>query len=141
MKTKHILAPLIFIIFLSLTSCKKYPNGPAFSLLTKKERVSNNWKVAQAFDNGTEVTSDYNKYELNLTKSGNASLSAKYSIFGTNFEYVTNGKWLFVSEKEKLSFDFDNNDADKVYKILKLEEEEMWIKEDAGSLELHLVTQ
>jgi len=140
MKTKQIILSLITVTLLSVSSCKKYPDGPGFSLRTKTSRVVNNWKIVQAFDNGKEVTSDYNKYELSLTKTGKASLAVKYVILGLNFEYVTNGTWAFVSNKEKISFDFENNDADKVYKILKLEEDEMWLKEDTGTLELHYVT-
>lgn len=140
MKTKQILLSSIAIMMLSIIGCKKYPDGPEYSLLTKKERVANDWKIAQVYDNGKDVTSDYSKYELSLRKSGAATLSAKFVILGSNFEYVTEGTWAFVSDKAKLSFDFDNNNADKVYQILKLKEDEMWLKEDAGTLEIHYVT-
>jgi hypothetical protein len=45
----------------------------------------------------------------------------------------------FLSDKEKISFDFANDDADGVYEILKLKEDEMWLKEDRGSKEFHFV--
>ncbi|HEY0029202.1 MAG TPA: hypothetical protein VGC65_00475 [Bacteroidia bacterium] len=139
MKTKQLLFAMAAIILLSVTACKKYPEGPAISLRSKAERVANNWKVSQAMENGADVTTDYNRYELDLTKDGHASLSAKYKFLGVDYEYVTNGNWTFTSSKEKISFDFDNNSADGVYEILKLKEEEMWLKEDGKSLELHFV--
>ncbi len=140
MKRNKIILSLIIIIVLSIASCKKYPDGPFLSLRSKTERVANAWRVGQAIDNGSDVTSDYNKYELTTTKGGNASLSAKYKFLGINYEYVTNGTWVFVSDKEKISFNFENDDADAVYQILKLKEDEMWLKKDGGTLELHLVT-
>ena len=140
MKKGKILLSALVILLLTSTACQKYPEGPLLSIHSKTERVANQWKVAQALDNGQDITSDYSQYELNLTKKGGANLTAKYVVLGSTFEYVTEGKWVFVNDKEKISFDYDNNDADGVYRILKLEEDEMWLKEDTGSKELHLVT-
>jgi len=103
--------------------------------------VANNWRIAEALNNGNDVTSDYNKYELDLTKEGGASLSAKYVIFGTTYEYTTSGTWTFVSDKEKISFNFDNDNADGVYRILKLKEKEMWLRQESGTMEYHFVPQ
>ncbi len=140
MKKNQILLSGI-ILMISITACQKYSDGPLFDIKSKTERVANNWKVAQALDNGVDVTSDYNQYELNLKSNGDASLSAKYSVIGIAFEFVTDGTWVFVNDNERISFDFDNNDADALYKILKLKENEMWIEKNDGTLELHLVTQ
>jgi len=140
MKKGKILLSFSAIVLLSVAGCQKYPDGPLVSARTKTERVANNWKVGQAFENGKDVTADYNRYELSLTKSGGADLSVKFVVIGATFEYTTNGTWSFVNSKEKLSFDYNNNDADGVYQILKLEEDEMWLKGDGGSLELHYVT-
>ena len=40
-----------------ITSCKKYPDGPEFSLRTRKERLANTWKVDNYKINGTDFTS------------------------------------------------------------------------------------
>jgi len=130
----------VALITLSITACKKYPDGPTVSLISKTERVANNWKVAQAIDNGKDVTSSYNKYELTTTKSGGAELSAKFDIFGATFDYSTKGTWAFTNNNEKISFDFENDNADGVYRVLKLMSDEMWLKKDGGTLELHYVT-
>jgi hypothetical protein len=134
---------LFFSLFLSslfLTSCNKYEEGPKFSLRTKTERVHNNWKISYAKEDGADVTSSYHRYELDLEKDGDAALSTNYDFAGVNYQYVTNGKWSFISDKEKLSFDFDNNDADGIYTILKLKEDEMWLSEDGKDIVLHFVT-
>ena len=39
---------------------------------------------------------------------------------------------------EDLSFDFENNAADAIYEILRLKENELWLREKGGDLELHL---
>ncbi|MDZ4668396.1 MAG: hypothetical protein SGJ00_10985 [bacterium] len=139
MKKQLFLYSAIAILLFTLNGCKKYPDGPVISLRSKAERVANNWKVSKVLDDGKDVTSDYNKYELTLTKGSEANLTAKYVVFGNTFEFSTDGTWAFVSNNEKLSFNFDNNAADGVYQILKLEEEEMWLKEDAGSRVYHFV--
>jgi len=138
-KGKFLLS-VVLLLLVTVAGCKKYPDGPLVSLRSKKERVANNWKVGQAFENGNDVTSDYTKYELDLTKGGEASLSAIYVVLGATFEFVTSGNWTLVSDNEKLYFDFDNNDGDATYSILKLEEDDMWLKKDGDSVELHLVT-
>ncbi len=140
MKTNQKLLLMLVVLF-SLTSCKKYEDGPFIDFHSKTERVANSWKISQATDNGNNITSDYNKYDLNLLKNGTASLVANYKFLGVDYELTTDGTWTFLDDNEKLSFDFDNNDADGIYKILRLKEDEMWLKKDAGTLELHFVNQ
>jgi hypothetical protein len=132
--------PLILAALFILTSCDKYPDGGSISLRSKAERVANNWRVSEALEDGKNVTSDYDQYELDLTKGGSATLSARYSFLGVHFDYSTSGTWTFLSDKEKISFNYDKDDADAIYRILKLEEDEMWLREEGGSLELHFVT-
>lgn len=131
---------VVAIALFAFTSCDTYPEGPLISLVSKTDRVANNWKVAQALNDGKDVTANFNQYELNLAKNGTAELIAKYLFLGVNFEYTTNGSWNFVSDSEKISFNYENDNADGVYQILKLKENEMWLKEDGGTLELHYVT-
>ncbi len=133
--------PILFvgiILVSSLMSCSKYPDGPSISLRTKKERVANTWVIKQALRNGNDVTSDYTAYTLTLTKDGDAQLVATY-VFGTaTFQGNTNGTWSFESSKEHIYFDYQNNDFDNKYQILRLKEDELWIRELGGEDELHL---
>jgi len=131
---------LIAFTAITFTSCEDYPEGPAISLISKTNRVANNWRVAQALNDGIDVTSDYDKYELNLSKTGTAELIANYSILGSDFEFTTAGTWAFVNDSEKISFNYENNNADGIFQILKLKEDEMWLKEDGGTTEIHYVT-
>jgi hypothetical protein len=141
-KTRLTLALLFSaIISMSFIGCDNYPEGKKITLESTTERVSNNWKIAQAIDNGTDVTSNYNQYELNLSTDGTAKLTAVYVFLGVSFDFTTTGTWSFVDESKKIAFNYDNDAADGVYEILKLQKDEMWLKVDGGTLELHYVNQ
>lgn len=140
-KTKISISILLMALtIVSFTACEDYPEGPAISLLSKTDRVANNWKVAQALNDSADVTSDYNRYELDLSKTGNAELTAKYSFLSINFDFTTTGTWSFLNDSKKIAFNFENDNADGIYVITKLMEDEMWLKKEGESLELHYVT-
>lgn len=136
---KKFMIGLLITTAFAFQSCDDYPDGPLVSLTSKTERVANDWKVGEALDEGTNITSEYEKYELSLTKGGEANLTANYKFLGIQYEFTTTGTWEFLSNETKLSFDFENDDADGVYEILRLKEDEMWLKEDAGTVELHFM--
>lgn len=131
---------LLSVLFLTTPSCKKYEEGPYVSLRSKTERVANNWRVEKAMNGNTDITSDFERYEIIFTTSNRASIIAAYKFFGTTYAYITEGTWSFNGNKEKLIVDYENNEADRVYFILRLSEDEMWLREEGSALELHLVT-
>ena len=135
----HMLIAALVLLNFTTIGCSKYKDGPIISLRSKTERVANNWKVGEAFDNGRDVTSDFSRYNLNLTKGGRATLTAKYKFNGGDLDYNTSGTWKFVSDQQKISLDVGNNDAKGLYEILRLKMDDMWLKKDGGTLELHLV--
>ncbi|MBK9287667.1 MAG: hypothetical protein IPN38_08260 [Flavobacteriales bacterium] len=120
------------------TGCGKYEDGPDFSLRSRASRIANTWKVESARKGGDDVTSSFTQYELNMTKDGDATLTANYELGDVTFEYATNGTWDLENKDEDLKLDFENNDADETYNILRLKEEELWLREKGGDLELHL---
>ena len=120
------------------TGCGKYEDGPDFSLRSRASRIANTWKVESARKGGDDVPSSFTQYELNMTKDGDATLTANYELGDVTFEYATNGTWDFENKDEDLKLDFENNDADETYNILRLKEEELWLREKGGDLELHL---
>jgi len=128
------------IIATMAVGCKKYDDGPVVSLVPKANRLDNTWEVDKAYDEGKEVTGSYNQYTLKLTKDGGASLTAKYSYGPFIYEGTTNGTWVFKNSKEDIMLDFEDNDADATYEILRLTSNELWLKEKAGTVELHLDT-
>ena len=128
----------ILALTLSITSCKKYEEGPMISLRSKKERMANTWKVVKATDDGKDITSSYDQYDLQMLTDGDASIAAIYTIGDISFEFETNGTWDFNDNKEELELDMENDKADLAYNILKLKEDELWLREKGTAVELHL---
>jgi hypothetical protein len=67
--------PLFLIIaILIFGGCKKYPEGPSLSLLTKKERVTNDWVIDKYFVDDTDNTQAYrnvfSKSKLSINRDG-----------------------------------------------------------------------
>ncbi len=125
----------------AITSCKKYEEGPGFSLISKKERVANTWKIEKAMNDGEDVTDEYDQYELFLSKDGDSKIVANYSFGDFTAEFETDGTWMFDDNKETLVTDYENDDADMRYQILKLKEDELWLREEGRETELHLMPQ
>lgn len=120
-------------------ACKKYEEGPAVSLKSKKERIANTWKIDRATDDGEDVTENFDQYTLMLTKDGDATLNARYSWGDVDIIVETDGTWEFDDKKEEIHFNYEDDDADVNYQILKLKEDELWLREEGEDLELHLV--
>jgi hypothetical protein len=138
MKSLKYISLAVIVAIVGFSSCKKYEDGPAFSLKSKKARVANTWEIDVAYRNGEVVTDDYDEFTLRTEVDGNASLAALYSLGDFSFEYETQGTWQFEDSKEVISFDYENDDADAKYQILKLENDNMWLREQGGEDELHL---
>ena len=137
MKVNYLI--VAFLTSIVFTSCK-YEEGPAVSLNSKKERVANHWKAEKVYENGNDITENYDQYELIFEENGNATLLSKYEIGGADVYFDTKGTWQFEDAKETLKTMYENSDADKTYTILKLKENEMWLKEKGGTIEYHLIT-
>lgn len=119
MTTKKIFA-IILIIGASLTSCKKYEEGPAFSLRSKTARVANTWKVESYTINGTDYTSTLTNinYTETYDKDGNYSYSSTTD--------AGSGKWEFQSDKEQIKRSGVSGQSTETLFILRLKEKEFW---------------
>src|SRR4051812_28988231 len=97
---------IVAIIFsVAFVSCKKYPEGPAFSLRSKKARLSNTWKIEQYKFNGVDSTSFaknhlFNGYFLNINKNGEYSFSYNLLIGSLSFAFNETGTWTFSEGKK-----------------------------------------
>ena len=95
---------LLFILSLTLllvaSSCKKYEDGPSFSLRSKKERLSNNWKINKYFVGDVDKTDAYtaihNKQIFTISKSGLYTLSYDSS----SVIKVDQGIWRFADAEK-----------------------------------------
>jgi hypothetical protein len=117
------------LILVVATGCKKYEEGPGFSLRSKTARVANDWKIVYANDyrDTLIVTESYIGETWEFAKDGN--------FIERDNGSVKNGKWSFISDKDSLQVTEGTNID--TYLILKLKENEMWLKDKDE--ELHLV--
>ena len=101
-----------------ITSCKKYPDGPEFSLRTRKERLANTWKVDNYKVNGTDFTSLLANYTETFTKTGGYNYS--WSLFNGS------GTWSFQNKDKEVMLSGSDNQASRTLILLKLEEKSLW---------------
>lgn len=114
----------------ALTSCGKYEEGPALSLMSKKARVAGTWEVEAYFENGVDKTSDY--------RQGVSSETIVYEKDGTYTSSYTTpigtfndaGTWEFINDKLEIKSQSNTSGSDPdTAVIVRLKNKEMWMKE------------
>lgn len=110
----------------TVSSCKKYEDGPSFSLLSKKSRLEGPWKLESATQNGTDITALFvlalgANYVLEIEKDGN------YRTEGTN---PVKGSWSLGEDKDDIRFmSSAAGSTEESYRILRLTSKELWLKQ------------
>jgi hypothetical protein len=118
---------LILLLIFAFTACKKYDEGPAFSLRSKKARVVGKWVTEMWLVNKYEqvMMLDTNR-TAEFTKDG----IYRYHEYNPFTHKATNleGNWAFRSEKEQLLLTLPGN-ADtssyQIWDILRLKNKEL----------------
>ncbi|MCS7029663.1 MAG: hypothetical protein NZ519_12955 [Bacteroidia bacterium] len=131
---------LVAVSAVTFTSCKKYEEGPAISLRSKKARVVGKWKVEKAMENGNDVTSIVNMLSPIYEYKKNGDLVLTMSFLGVT--QTETHKWEFDDDKESIIITYTNTTPNEKeeWKILRLKNKEMWLKHthDGDTVELHL---
>ena len=127
---------LLFSILLSFVSCKKYEDGPAFSLMSKKARLANIWKVDTYILNGKDKTTSYRQLvtreKLVIFQSGEFEYSEVSSWIWATPLYT--GKWEFINDKEELLLTpYNSAIKPRTCKILRLKNKSLWLEEQVTS--------
>ena len=138
MYTRKYILLFLFTAF-CFTDCKKYPEGPAFSLRTKKQRVTGGWEIETFLINGADSTTT-------LPRSPFNSIYPCYYTFGpsgSNRDYTIggaceNGIWSFSEDKTKINIDITAfsiqqhsaflTDGPISWDIQRLTNKQMWLK-------------
>lgn len=133
---KHLAQLSLFILFISFASCKKYEDGPAISLLSKKARIANIWKVDTYYLNGKDKTTEYRQLvvreKLIFFQSGEFQYSELSNWIWATPEY--SGTWKFVNDKEEVELTPSTSTVKtKTYKILRLKNKSLWLEERVSS--------
>lgn len=138
MKTNLTLALLLALIF-SAAGCKKYEKGPALSFRSKTERISNKWKIYQVYEGGQDKTADYKNTFYNWINEMKSD--GKYTLTyrpGNLFDYTETGTWKFIEDNTKVYLDKDGSNDDGSWTIIKLKEDEVWVKTTYNNTEIEL---
>jgi hypothetical protein len=124
----------LFIIFnlfcLFTSSCRKYEEGPAISLLSKKYRLYGYWDMEKYIKNNVEQTSELQfHHQFGFAKDG----TYYYSFYDPPSGYTINftGTWEFRHQKQQLVLGLDdpiNGMEYQVWDILRLTSKELWLE-------------
>ena len=136
---KKIILGLCILVALTTInqSCKKYPEGPSFSLLTKTQRLACTWKITSYTVNGTDQLGVINallpNYSETYDKSGNYSYSADNAS--------GSGKWEFQNNKLEIKRSGVSGQSSATLTILKLKSKEFWYsyKENGDEVIVHMI--
>lgn len=123
---KYFIVAMITVLGASVTftSCKKYEDGPAISLLTKKMRLTGDWTLDKYYDgSGADQTAFVSAlfgsaWEFQIEKDGNFKQTGNVN---------TSGTWKLGEDKDDVSFT-ESNGTTTTYRILKLKNKELWLR-------------
>lgn len=113
----------------SFTGCKKYEDGPALSLLSKKSRLAGDWTLVKWIYNGAEQNLSGFTVKYTIEKGGSYTATATFG----NITSTETGTWEFNSDKTAVNFMSTNSSVADVHTILKLKNKEFWTKQVSGN--------
>lgn len=119
---------------LALISCKKYEDGPALSLRTKKSRLVNEWEYDYVrAANGDNITASYANSTIEFTKD-----ETYISTIGSSTE---TGTWQFAHDKEDVVMTEPSSGGTLTLHITRLKARELWftVEQGSGTYTYHMV--
>jgi len=126
---KFLILPLIALSLIFLTpSCSKYPNGSKFTLLTKTNRMVNDWKLTSYMINGNEFIESQPEISLVIEKDGTYSWTATQTVLGQIQSEFEHGTWSFNDDKTSLMILTDGEEIPVGYTIIELRSKKMMLQ-------------
>lgn len=121
MKTNYAGIVLLGILLLPgiFLSCNKYPDGPKFTLLGRKDRMEGEWDLKETIAPDGSVDYDNSNDITELTEDND------YHYISGNI--TVNGKWAFEDKKANVVFKIGNTALR--YKILRLKDQQLWLQD------------
>lgn len=131
---KILTALLLGTLLLSHASCSKYEFGPAISLTSRTNRLTNSWTYTQVQRNGLDVTfgtvrgdRNYATSSMGFAKDGRFSYE---EVFRDSIIDRGDGFWEFDNSDEELTLQYDDTTrTDRRLKITRLEARFLWLEE------------
>ncbi len=111
-----------------LSACGKYEEGPGFTVLTKKARLTGIWDAQEYVSSTGSTSTDNDDATIEFTKSGTCLVNSN----DPNFPFSISGTWEFVSDKEKVKLTFAGSSDE--FTIMRLTNSELWAKDSDGDI-------
>ncbi len=102
-------AALLFMIVLLTVpaSCKKYDDGPWFSIYSRKERATGNWYFELVREDGEDLTEEYADHNLNMRRNGFLYWIQGYRGNNPWDTYGIQGEWKFINSDRQIEMFFN----------------------------------
>lgn len=115
-----------FLLSAMITGCKKYDDGPAFSLKTKKARLARTWRIDKYIDNTGGSVQGNAAYTMTFERDGAVTVS------NPPFNYT--GTWDFTSDKSGIVFSYGafGYVTSETSTILRLTSKDLWLEDTWG---------
>ncbi|MBO4282848.1 MAG: hypothetical protein J5873_06625 [Bacteroidales bacterium] len=122
-------AGLLLCCLISLSSCKKYEDGPWISFSKPENRIRGIWELSSVYKNGSKTATE--------SPSEVESVDGTWELYKTGTVLITyysgstilksDGSWVFDDNKEKLDMTFTTrySSVSRTYKILRLTHKEL----------------
>lgn len=115
-----------------LSACGKYEEGPGFTLLTKKARLTGEWDAKEYVSSNGTTVADTDATTVEFVKDG--------KMIVRDGSTSTEGTWEFVSDKEKIRTSFTytvlgvSQTVTDETTIIRLTNKELWTKDSDGDI-------
>ena len=124
--------PILFLLAIVFSSCKKYDEGPALSFRSKRERAINIWTFTSVSDHsGNDLTANYNNWIFSIDENNN--LLIQWYLSGIKIE--TYGTWNFNEDKSSIELTYTNtileSQFSKSLEILRLKEKNLIVNTES----------
>ena len=121
-----------------VSSCAKYEEGPSFTLLTKKMRLTGDWTVSEMTVDGQSQDISSINTTASINNDGTYTYVVQYSLGTLSYTDTENGTWEFNSDKSSVLFMEDGASTATERVIIKLENKEMKLRTVDGSIDTDL---
>jgi hypothetical protein len=117
---------LLFGVFVS--SCNKYEEGPKVTLLSAKNRLSQDWELTNFNKNGENQNLEGYSQFFSFSKGGSYTQTVTVqSVWGPVTE-IENGSWSFSSDKKNISLTKEGVSSSNTYRLLELRKSQFKVK-------------
>ncbi|MPL99801.1 hypothetical protein SDC9_46022 [bioreactor metagenome] len=120
--SQKLLVAACIVTTLNFVSCGKYEEGPEFSIIPKKARLTGEWEVVKVGDYNTDPSVSV---ILDFEKDGDFDYTYEY---GSGYNYGYSGEWEWEDHKEIIEVELDGYVMD--WEVLRLTNDELWFEYD-----------